>query len=414
MKFITKINRNYIVLTVVLFLLTSTISYTVIKNVLFQNAKENLVGKELLLKNEIDKKGILPQLYPLYNTKKLKDSTDIKTKYKHIYLKDSIENELVPYIEYQTILKLKNNFYLLKIRQPLVENEDLLLAITLPLLIMLFLVFTFSFIINKRQVSSVWQKFEQNLNEMKQISLQTPKKLNLVSTNIKEFESLNRVINKLVKKLQADYNNLKEFTENASHELQTPMAIILMNLEEVLQNNLPENVYKKVYQSYQEIKKLTKLNKNLLLLSKIDNQQFLEAESIDLAVLFMQRLELFQSVIVSRKIETKTEMNSTFKVKINPFLANVLVNNLLSNAINHNIQKGNIIIRIEADFIKISNSTNGQLLDVNKLFKRFYKKNKDSNSVGLGLSIVKKIIDTYNLTLQVHQTGNKLTFIVLK
>ncbi len=414
MKFITKINRNYIGLTAALFVLTSVISYMVISKVLFQNAKENLVEKEFMLKNEIEKTGVLPELYPLYETTKLKDSIVIKTKYKQIYLKGAIENELEPYIEYQTVIKLKNNFYLLKIRQSSVENEDLLLAIILPLLIMLFLVFTFSYIINKRQITSVWQKFEYNLNEIEQISLQNPKNLNLVSTNIKEFESLNRVISKLVKKLQTDYNNLKEFTENASHELQTPLTVILMNLEEVMQNNLPEDIYKKVYQSYQEIKKLTKLNKNLLLLSKIDNQQFLEVEQVNLSELIIQKLELFKSIIVSKNITIKTDFKTPFKINMSLFLANILINNLLNNAINHNILKGKIFIATNANSFEISNSANIQNININNLFKRFYKESTNNNSVGLGLAIVKRITDTYGLKLNVNKKENKLFFTLSK
>jgi len=414
MKFITKINRNYIWLIAALFILTSVISYLVISNVLFQNAKENLIEKEFMLKNEIEKTDILPELYPLYETTKLKDSIFIKTKFKQIYLKGTIENELEPYTEYKTVIKLKNNFYLLKIRQSSVENEDLLLAIILPLLIMLFLVFSFSYFVNKRQITSVWQKFEYNLNEIEQISLQNPKNLNLASTNIKEFESLNSVINKLVKKLQADYNNLKEFTENASHELQTPLTVILMNLEEIMQNNLPKDVYKKVYQSYQEIKKLTKLNKNLLLLSKIDNQQFLEVETVDLSELVVQKLELFKSIIVSKNIVIKTEIKAAFKVNMSPFLANILINNLLYNAINHNILKGKIFITTNANFFEISNSTNIQNIDISNLFKRFYKNSTDNNSVGLGLAIVKRITDTYSLKLNVNKKENKLFFTLSK
>jgi len=233
MKFITKINRNYLGLTLILFVVITTMSYFIINKMLFLNAEENLIEKELLIKDKIRKTGELPNLYPLYETKKVNDGLKIAFKYKQIYLKDKMENELEPYLEYATIVKVKQSTYLIKIRQSSVENEDLLLAIILPLLLLLFLAFFFSYLINRCQMTSIWQKFEYNLDKFEQISLQNPAELKLAKTNIEEFESLNTVIRKLVKKLQIDYNNLKEFTENASHELQTPLTVILMNLEEV-------------------------------------------------------------------------------------------------------------------------------------------------------------------------------------
>jgi signal transduction histidine kinase len=278
---------------------------------------------------------------------------------------------------------------------------------------MLFLAFTFSYVINKRQIASVWKKFEYNLNQIKKISLQHPKKLELLTTNIDEFDSLNQVVTQLINKLQADYNNLKEFAENASHELQTPLAVILMSLEEVMQTNLSESVHAKIYQSYQEIKKLTKLNKNLLLLSKIDNDQFTDVEKVDLSDLIKQKLDLFKTIIASKNIKVETDLKAIFKLNMSPFLANILINNILSNAINHNINQGTISVRTTVNSFEITNTTNKQTLDLDKLFKRFYKAGTNSNSVGLGLALVKKITDASGLKLQVSQSDSKLTFSIL-
>jgi len=413
MKFITKINRNYLGLTLVLFVVITTMSYFIINKIVFKNAKENLAEKELLIKNKIAKTGELPNLYPLYETKKVNDSLKINSKYKQIYLMDKIENELEPYLEYATIVKVKQNTYLIKIRQPSVENEDLLLAIILPLLLLLFLAFLFSYLINRRQITSIWKIFEYNLDKIEQISLQNPAELKLTTTNIEEFESLNKVIRKLVKKLQTDYNNLKEFTENASHELQTPLTVILMSLEEVMQDKLPEETHKKVYQSYQEVKKLTKLNKNLLLLSKIDNQQFIAIEKIDLSQLIIEKLGLFKTLTSSKNITVSTNIKTHFNTKMNPYLANILINNILSNAINHNTESGSIFINIDSKSFIISNTYEGKSINLNNLFNRFYKENTNFNSVGLGLAIVKKIIDASRLKIKVHQEENKISFTLL-
>lgn len=413
MKFITKINRNYLGLTLVLFVVITTMSYFIINKMVFKIAKEKLAEKELLIKDKIEKTGELPNLYPLYETKKVNDSLNIKSKYTQIFLKNDLEDELEPYIEYLTIVKVKQNNYQIKIRQSSVENEDLLLAIILPLLLLLFLAFFFSYLTNRRLLTSVWQKIEYNLHIIEQISLQNPAELKLTATNIEEFDRLNKVIRKLVKKLQTDYNNLKEFTENASHELQTPLTVILMNLEEVMQDKLPEETQKKVYQSYQEVKKLTKLNKNLLLLSKIDNQQFIDVQKVDLSQLIIEKLELFKTLTSSKNIAVSTNIIEHFNIKMNPYLANILINNILSNAINHNTEMGSIFIDTDSNSFVVSNTFIGSLMNLNSLFNRFHKENTNFNSVGLGLSIVKKIIDASGLKIKVHQEENKISFSIL-
>jgi len=180
-----------------------------------------------------------------------------------------------------------------------------------------------------------------------------------------------------------------------------------------MQDKLPEETHKKIYQSYQEVKKLTKLNKNLLLLSKIDNQQFIAIEKVDLSQLIIEKLALFKALTSAKNIVITTNITAHFISKMNPYLANILINNILSNAINHNTEKGSIFIDTGANSFVISNTFVRKSINLNNLFNRFYKENTNFNSVGLGLAIVKKIIDVSNLKLNVHQEENELYFTII-
>jgi signal transduction histidine kinase len=138
------------------------------------------------------------------------------------------------------------------------------------------------------------------------------------------------------------------------------------------------------------------LNKTLLLLSKIENRQFKDVETIQINEVIERHLEIFDDFINNKKL--KVEMKSTMDVKIqaNPLLFDMVISNLISNAIKHNIEKGQILIQTTDLFISVSNSGEAPKMSSSSLFERFKKESTASNSFGLGLAIVKKICDNYN------------------
>jgi signal transduction histidine kinase len=278
------------------------------------------------------------------------------------------------------------------------------MAIAIPLLLLLILSLLVSFITTKKMNKTIWNDFEINLKEIEKFSLSKPDNLNLKKTDIKEFDSLNNSVLVMTNKLQNDYKNLKEFTENASHELQTPIAIISANLEEVLQHDLSESVFKQVVATQNAVKRLSNLNKNLLLLSKISNQQYPDKQELVFNNIVKEKLDELNPLIQNKNIEVSFEENDKLKVSINPFLADILLNNLLSNAINHNIENGKIVIKISKSQLQISNTGNDNSLSNDNIFDRFSKEN--SKSYGLGLSIVKKICETHNLQISYSKDKN--------
>ncbi len=188
-----------------------------------------------------------------------------------------------------------------------------------------------------------------------------------------------------------DYKNLKEFSENASHEIQTPLAIIHSKLDLLVQQESLTEIQSELIRSvYISVNKLSALQKSLLLLAKLDNRQFYQNSEIRLDEKLKNKIEEFQDFWKSRGITTNVEMGAA-KININTELLEILLNNMMSNATRHNITNGLINIKLNQGMLEITNTGINKPLDTEKLFKRFYKDIPTGDNNGLGLSIVKEI-----------------------
>ena len=219
----------------------------------------------------------------------------------------------------------------------------------------------------------------------------------LEETNINEFAELNSAVDSMTKKASRDYNEIKSFTENASHEIQTPLAIILSKLELLSQSETLKEEQMNIIQTIAETtNRLSKLNQSLILLTKIDNRQFRETTPVDISALIIHHLNNYEELLHAKEIKLAKEIQPGVMVSMNETLAEILIINLLSNAIKHNVEKGIINIKLTSNVLSVSNTGNKPDTPPSVYFERF-KKGSDSNeSLGLGLSIVKKICEAYS------------------
>ncbi|MDR3652763.1 MAG: HAMP domain-containing sensor histidine kinase [Paludibacter sp.] len=405
MKFLTKINRNYFLLLTFTLLIATISAYFILETILLDNAKENLLEKEALIKNQLDKTGETPNIYPIIEVRRSKQATNQLPLFKEIQIKNKEEeDEIETFLEYSSQIKIKNTYYLIKLRQSSFESDDLELILMVFFGVMLLSTFGISFFVSRRMNKTVWTDFEKNLHEIEKFSFAGNKKLYLLDSDIEEFDRLNLAIEKLTEKLRTDYLSLKEFSENASHEIQTPLSIALLNLEEILQQELNEDTFKKVLTSMNALKRLSGLNQSLILLTKIDNRQFVADKVVSFSGLATYKIEEFSSLFEAKNIVVEMNLEEDFAVKINEQLAELLINNLFSNAIKHNIKNGKIQLTINKNEFKICNSGETNLLTDETVFSRFTK--GDSKSYGLGLAIVKNICETNNL--EIHYTKNEV------
>jgi signal transduction histidine kinase len=202
-------------------------------------------------------------------------------------------------------------------------------------------------------------------------------------------------------KIYTDYIRQKEFTENASHEIQTPLAVIRSKIELLIQSeNLKEDEMLHIQNIETAANKLSTLNKALLLLVKIENHQFKEASELSLKKHISTILTQFDWVITDKGIDLKTNFANDLLFKINPELVDVLLANLLQNAIRHNYRNGKIEVKITGRTLRIANTGDELKIKPEELFERFKKDSAKKESLGIGLAIVKSITDVYNIDIK--------------
>lgn len=218
------------------------------------------------------------------------------------------------------------------------------------------------------------------------------------STKIKEFQRLNETIFKMTHRNEEMYAQQKQFIENASHELQTPLAICQNKLELLAErSDCTEGQLEEIEDIHRNIGRIVKFNKSLLLLSRIENGQFHEIKEIELNSIIKELVKNFQDIYEYKKLHIEIKEDAICNVHMNESLSNILITNLLKNAMIHTPSEGEIIIHIQSSKITFSNSTNNCTLDRSRLFTRFYQAdNKKKNSTGLGLAIVQSIVNLYH------------------
>ena len=401
MKFLTKINRNYLLILFIVLIVFSASGYFIFQKIIVGEAKEILQLKMQRVIDHITEYDNEVQFFPEIEVHQIDKITSSKSYVHEVELFNKYENENEPYLELDRQVEIGNRFYSIKLRQSLFEKEDLVLILAITLTLILVFATLVSYIISSKLNRTVWQQFETNLNRIDQFNFTSKQNIQLINSGIDEFARLNKVVKTLTGKLMSDYLLLKQFTENASHEIQTPVAIALLNLEEMLQQDIDEETMLKVVATTQSLKRLSNLNKNLILLSKIENRQYEATDVLNFGKIIEQKFKEFEPLIETKEINVNIDFRDDFRVKINPFLAETMIANLLSNAIRHNVEGGLIDIYISSTILKICNTGNGNTLTNDTIFNRFSK--GDKNSFGLGLSIVRDICCTHDLTIQYNK-----------
>lgn len=233
-------------------------------------------------------------------------------------------------------------------------------------------------------------------------------KVRFPQTGAREFRELNSFLQKMTDKAVDEYVAVKEFSENASHELQTPLAILRNKLELLSETNIEENQAELLSDMQNAIEKLSKINRSLTLLAKMENNEYAVSENIRFCKIAKDVLAAYEDRIEMKNISVQTDIDKNILLKIHPVLADMLMNNLLGNAIRHNVQDGLIDVSLTQKKLVVRNTGLPPEMPTEELFQRFKKSDQSSESVGLGLSIVKQICDvsgfciSYDYKNQLH------------
>lgn len=291
-----------------------------------------------------------------------------------------------------------DDYYQLKIIASMVEEDDLVVDLMHALLWLYVAVIASAFIINNWVLRKIWRPFYQLQDELRHFRLGEDKLFNPPQTKVAEFNDMNETVAELLKANIAAFQQQKQFIENASHELQTPLAIAMNKLELLLeQQQGTDEQTQLLANALHYLERLTRLNKALLLLSKIENRQFAKEEQVDFNALFRQQVDDFGELMQYKTIQAEITETDSLVWSFNLDLANILVTNLIKNAIIHNHPGGHIYIWIRNDGFEIANSGKGEALDLDNMFARFYRTPDNPASTGLGLPIVKSIVQFYQM-----------------
>ncbi len=401
MKLIQQTSRAYLLLSILLFILVGVILTVILTTVMNRRLDEKLLyNKEVLAK-------VYKYEYPLTIFDAPRELTEAENKlYPNdtVIFKDTLISHAIEDLEgaetyekyrqltaYET---LQGKRFKIVTRNSLVRNQDFITIITAATILTILLLLTGLWFLNTRITKQIWNPFYHNLSSLKNFSIQEQKPIELKKSNIDEFKELNRSIKSLTEKVSSDFNSLKEFTGNASHEMQTPLAIMQSKIELLLQSeNLNKEETAQLQSIYHAGQRLSKLNKTLLTLAKVENRQFSEVEKINLTELIANKLEVYEDFIMQKKLDVTKKLHQDTILEANSTILDMLVGNLLSNAIKHNIEGGNLSIELQPEYLYISNSGDELTVEPESLFNRFKKASTSPDSSGLGLAIVKKICD---------------------
>jgi signal transduction histidine kinase len=342
-------------------------------------------------------------LIPQYNALK-KDTFFTENFY------DSSEAETVPHRVYHTHVMLNGKSYTLEVKESLVSTRGLITAIMGVQAIMLLLLIAGLVLINRALSHNVWDPFYAILERLKKYQIDQNQALTLPHSSTAEFRDLSNAINQLVTRNHESYLNQKEFTENASHEMQTPLAISRAKLELLAQTKeLTKEQADLVGDLLNAIDRLSRLTRNLLLLSKIENRQFLEITDVDLRTTISKCLETYSQQIKDKSLNVKSQIASDTVLSGNLTLLDVLIGNLISNAVRHGTMGGEIHIDCSNKMLVVAN-VGEPLAQSHKIFQRFQRESRTTQGSGLGLSLVKKICDISGYQISYSYQDKKHSF----
>lgn len=309
-------------------------------------------------------------------------------------------DETEPYRQLVTFLTVNGTNYKCTVRISMLEKKEMLRdqsLLTIVAVLLMVLVFS---LLNNYSSKKLFRDFYSSLEKLKGFSLKEGKKLTFEASDTDEFETLNRSLEFLSERAVGEYKSLKEFTEEVNHEIQTPVAVIKSKIELLLQDgDISEQHLRQMVVVLQNLNKIEKINKSILLLNKLDNKSLFESESLLLSNVLGVTVELNREFCESKNLTVETEITAGDYILMNAHLLEILLQNLLSNAIKHNVTDGKIKIITERGKLTISNSAEEPGSEPVKFFKRFYKESGSSDSTGLGLTIVKKICDLYGFVV---------------
>jgi signal transduction histidine kinase len=316
--------------------------------------------------------------------------------------------------KYRTLYYTYNksgHIYLITISKSLEGLEGLFRSVAMTTMITLLSVIMVTLLLSHFVLKKLWQPFYHTLNLLGGYKPGSRETVPLSETGTEEFNFMNARIADMIRNTEKEYALLKEFTENASHEMQTPISIIRTKLDMIVQGeNLSDQQSLAMESVYQSVRRLSNLGQSLLLLSKIENNQFSDTALINLEDRINDKVSQLEEVWQEQQITVNCYTESSM-IRVNPDLLDILLNNVLGNASRHNIKNGTIDIGLKPGTLTVSNTGGEEPINPARIFTRFYKQQQHSMNNGLGLAIIKQLCDRSRIGVSYHFADHRHHFL---
>lgn len=308
-------------------------------------------------------------------------------------------------------IRFNKDNYKVVISESTEANEYLIQLILVITILLAIILLTILFIVNRVVLTGLWKPFYKLLAQLQAFDISDRSKLTISKTEVDEFQALNTAILNMTTKAKSEFQNIKSFTENASHEMMTPLTVVTSKLDTLIQDeDLNSNQLIQITNIYTYINKLSRLNQALLLLVKIDNNLITDDETIELADTLKDKIQQFQELLNGNNL-LLTKRFEPRNITASRYLTDILLNNLFSNAIRHNYPGGEVDIVLTEKQLVICNTGQKLPLPQDTIFDRFHK-GKQSEGTGMGLTLVKNICVHYDFTISYEFQNERHCFTV--
>jgi two-component system, OmpR family, sensor kinase len=413
MKLLKKTNKTYFIISALAFVVAGVIIYSALSFIFEDQLREKLMSDMEKIVQTIERDNAVPSYYPFVEVRKVPGKTLKPVVSSDTLIFDDSEKENIPFRQISSVRSIKGEMYSIVVRDTLLEKSDLLMIIVIVISLVFVLLAISLYFINRKFSLKIWKPFYSTLNDLRGFSPGDVVFKLSEASEIDEFAELNTTLEKLTSKVISDYQSLKRFTEDASHEIQTPLAVIQSKLETLFQHpELKKEQAELIKSAYTSVQRISKLTQTLLLLTKISNDQFPEKGQVNLSELLEEKVKLFEDHFNSKSLILQKEVEPEIYLETNFFLAESMVMNLVGNAVKHSDKEGIINILLDKHCLEISNTGSPLPVPPEKLFERFYKIDKSTDSHGLGLAIVREICKLYEWEISYQYTDHIHKFII--
>jgi len=415
MKLITRITISHFLLTAIIFGIGAVGAYFFIRSEVNEKVDWKLLGERRRIRQNATSLADLAN--PDLNINShlevvpFTDSLEFRYEFKDTVLINPRRRREEPFRQLNFVHPLDSTYYLISLRKNMVESRDLTAGLWRAMGVVAVGLLLVLILSNYFLSKNIWSTLYQTVNTIKNYQLSRNESLQLAPTSIEELNELHRAFNKMAARIESDYRSVKEFSENASHEMQTPLSVIRSKIELLLQQpQLEPELLNHLQAIDRAAGKLSRLNQALLLLAKIENRQFEANEPVDLQEIVENHLNELAEFIQFKQLTIHKKIENPPTIRMHPVLAEVLIKNLLVNALKYSAPPGIIQIDLNPSALTIANSGSPLKISTAQLFQRFKKGNQTADSLGLGLSIVKKICDFYNFDIRYSYQNQLHTF----